>query len=53
MNPSKSEIAKYFGYSPTAFQKWREVKEPIQKEKLDKRFEALKEYYINNSKGIG
>lgn len=52
MTPSKAEIAKYFGYSPTAFQKWREIKDPIRKEKLDKRFEALKEYYINHSKGI-
>ena len=46
MNPSKSEISKYFGYSPTAFQKWREVKDPIQKAKLEARFEALKAYYI-------
>lgn len=53
MNPSKAEIAKYFGYSQTTFQKWREVKDPIQKAKLEKRFEALKEYYINHSKGIG
>ena len=46
MNPSKTVIAKYFGYSSTTFQKWREVKDPIQKAKLEARLEALKSYYI-------
>ena len=46
MNPSKTVIAKYFGYSSTTFQKWREVKDEKQKAKLEARFEALKAYYI-------
>lgn len=47
MKLTQINIAKYFGLSGQTLSNWKKTEKGLL------RFEALKEYYINHSKGIG
>lgn len=46
MKLTEKDIADYFGYTADTIQKWKKVLDPIRKEKLQRRYNALKSFYI-------